>query len=272
MAGSRDATATAFDKRAAAYSSNSWHIRYAERLVELAAPTSGARVLDAATGTGLAAIAAARTTGPVGRVTGVDISSGMLAQARQAATATGLANIDLVRADATSLARFPDGSFDLVLCSAGLLYMPVQAALREWLRLLAPGGLVGFSTMREGFPVAARLFRDHARAYGLTLTDPALPLGTPTRCAQALRDAGFTPTDLVTEAIRFSPGDLSHAWEAHVHGPHHNDVTALTPEQAQAFRHDYTSALVGLLHADPGRVLDSEVIYAFGAKRRGGHC
>lgn len=266
MARSRDTIAAAFDKRAATYNSNSWHIRYAERLVELAAPTPGTRVLDAATGTGLAAIAAARATGPAGRVVGVDISARMLARARQSITAAGLANIALVQADATSLARFPDASFDLVLCSAGLLYMPIQSALREWLRLLAPGGLVGFSTMRQGFPIAARLFREGARPYGLTLTDPTTPLGTAARCAQALRDAGITPADLVAETIRFSPDDLEHAWEAHAHGPHHDAVAALTHEQAQAFRDEYTSALAGLLRADAGHLLNSEVIYAFGRK------
>lgn len=144
--------------------------------------------------------------------------------------------------------------------------MPVQAALREWARLLAPGGRAGFSTMSEGFPVAARLFREHARAYGLTLTDPATPLGTTTRCAQALRDARITPADLVTETIRFSRRDLEHAWQAHAQGTHHDAVAALTPEQAHAFRRDYTSALTGLLGADPDHLLTSEVIYAFGRK------
>ena len=80
------------------------------------------RILDAATGTGLAAIAAARATGPTGRVTGADISPGMLAQARHLITATGPANIDLIQADATSLARFPDASFDLIRLRPEVIY------------------------------------------------------------------------------------------------------------------------------------------------------
>lgn len=259
-----DAIETAFNKRAATYNNNSWHIRYAERLVELAAPAAGTRVLDTATGTGFAAIAAAHATGPTGHVVGVDISAGMLDQARQAITAAGLTNVDLVQADATSLPQFADASFDLVLCSAGLLYMPVQTALREWHRLLAPGGLVGFSTMRKGFPMAARLFREHARRYGLSLIDPAAPLGTASKCVQALRDAGMTPTDPVTETVQFSQADLEHAWEAHAHGPHHDTISTLAAEQAQAFQHDYTSALADLLSAERTRVLNPEVIYAFG--------
>ncbi len=263
-ADSQGSAETVFDGRAATYSNHTWHIRYAERLVELAAPTAGMRILDAATGTGLAAIAAARAVGPTGQVVGVDISAGMLARARQAIDAAGLTTIELVRADATTLPQFGDGSFDLVLCSAGLLYLPVQAALGEWRRLLAPGGQIGFSTMAAGFPVAARIFRDHARRHGLALTDPATALGTRTRCHRALRDAGFTPAKQVGETIRFSSRDLEHAWEAHTRGPHHDAIATLTPEQVEMFQRDYTETLADLLRTDADHLLTSEVIYAFG--------
>lgn len=92
----------------------------------------------------------------------------MLAQASHAVSTAGLTNIDLLKADVTNLPQFPAASFDLILCSAGLLYLPVQQSLREWHRLLTPGGRVAFST----------------------LTDPATPLGTPARCRQALRSPG----------------------------------------------------------------------------------
>ncbi|MEU4689371.1 methyltransferase domain-containing protein [Actinoplanes sp. NPDC023714] len=268
MTGSRDSIAAAFDRRATTYDRNDWHVRYAERLVALAAPDPGMRILDAATGTGLAAIAAARATGPTGHVLGVDISVGMLTRARHAVTASGLTTVDLLEADATALPHLPGGSFDLILCSAGLLYLRVQAALREWHRLLKPGGLVGFSTMREGFPAAAGLFRDLAGRYGLALTDPAAPLGTPARCDRELRDAGFVPAGTVTETIRFSRTDLTDAWRAHTQGPHHDAVAALGPERTEKFRAEYTGALARLLNSDEDRVLDSEVIYAFGRAAR----
>ncbi|KPM55432.1 methyltransferase [Frankia sp. R43] len=261
---SRYRVETLFDTRATTYSNHSWHVRYAERLVELAAPTSEMRILDAATGTGLAAIAAARATGPAGQVVGVDISSGMLTRARDAIVKAKLVNIELIRADAAALPQFEEGSFDLILCSAGLLYMSVNAALREWRRLLAPGGLVGFSTMREGFPLAATLFRSHARRYGLTLTDPSAALGTRRRCHQAFLDAGIIPSNVVEESLRFALGDLEHAWEAHIRGPHHDAVATLTPTQKQAFQRDYTTALTNLLRTEEDNLLASKVIYAFG--------
>jgi hypothetical protein len=92
------------------------------------------------------------------------------------------------------------------------------------------------------------------------------PLGTTTRRARALRDAGITPADLVTETIPFSRHDLEHAWEAHAQGTHHDAMAALTPQQAQAFRRDCTSALARLLRSDADHLLTSEVIYAFGSR------
>ncbi|WP_106539127.1 methyltransferase domain-containing protein [Haloactinopolyspora alba] len=93
--------AAAFDARAGTYARSDWHVRYAERLVELAAPSPGMHVLDAATGTGFAALAAARAVGPTGRVVGVDVAAGMLDHARRAAVAAGLGSLELVRTDAT---------------------------------------------------------------------------------------------------------------------------------------------------------------------------
>ena len=114
--------------------------------------------------------------------------------------------------------------------------MPVRAALREWRRLLKPGGLVGFSTMKAGFPAAARLFREQATSYGLTLTDPVTSLRTPDGCRQELRDAGMVPTDVVEGAVRFSRTELEHAWQAHTLGPHHAAIATLTDDQTATFQ------------------------------------
>ena len=66
---------------------------------------SGKLVLDIATGTGLAAIAAAEVVGSTGRVLGPDFASGMLRQAQQEITDLALTNIEFEEADAEFLAR-----------------------------------------------------------------------------------------------------------------------------------------------------------------------
>lgn len=70
----------------------------------------GSAILDMGCGTGRHAIELAREGF---RVTGVDLSEGMLAQARLAATATGV-KLELVRADATTWRRA--GEFDAAIC------------------------------------------------------------------------------------------------------------------------------------------------------------
>lgn len=78
-------------------------------------------------------------------VTGIDLSSGMLAQAK--ARVHG----DLLQMDMRHIA-FPDCSFDGIWSMASLLHLPkadAPLALREMLRVLNPGGAL-LMTIQEG--------------------------------------------------------------------------------------------------------------------------
>jgi ubiquinone/menaquinone biosynthesis C-methylase UbiE len=255
--------AASFDARAASYGRNDWHRRCAERLVALCPLRTDSCVLDAATGTGFAAIAAARI---VGRVYGVDISAGMLREATAAATAAGLTNVDFIEDDASSLSRFPSGTFDVITCAAGLLYMPVADALREWHRLLKSGGIVAFSTMRAGSPPGGRIFRDCAAEFGVSLTDPSEPLGAPSACRQVLQDAGFEAADIVSETIDFSAQDLSVAWESNFESPAHSEVRRLAEAEQRALQRAYRHALAREERAQPGVLSRAGILYAFGKR------
>jgi ubiquinone/menaquinone biosynthesis C-methylase UbiE len=73
------------------------------------------------------------------RLTGIDLSPGMLAIARQRATEQGRA-VELREADAQAL-PFPDASFDTVVCTLALCGIPDdRAAIAEMRRVLKPGG------------------------------------------------------------------------------------------------------------------------------------
>ncbi|HEV2107801.1 MAG TPA: class I SAM-dependent methyltransferase [Thermomicrobiales bacterium] len=106
------------------------------RLLERTGP--GARVLDAGCGVGRD-MAWLEAHGA--RVIGVDISAGMLAEARTRASGP------LLRLDMRSLA-FADDSFDGVWCVASLLHLPksdVPPTLAEFHRVLVPGGTIVLS-------------------------------------------------------------------------------------------------------------------------------
>ena len=103
-----------YSRRSQTYDEGDWHPRIAHRLVEHAGIRRGQQVLDIATGTGMVAIEAAQLVGPEGRVIGVDISAGMLAEARRKVEALGLTNIEFHLADAEAL-DFPENSCDRIL-------------------------------------------------------------------------------------------------------------------------------------------------------------
>jgi ubiquinone/menaquinone biosynthesis C-methylase UbiE len=262
----KDEIAASFDKRAPSYRDSDWHRDSARRLVDLCRLPPGARVLDAGTGTGFAALHAARQVGGGGHVVGVDISEGMLAEARAAAALAEQTNVEFTRCDATGLAQFPDASFDAITCATALIYIPVSDGLREWHRLLRRGGIIGFSTMHAGFPVAARLFRSCAAEYGLALQDPCEPLGSSAACLEALEDAGFIGAEVVTEEQEFSRRDIAKAWESNLRAPGHAAARQLPAEALAELEQRYFALMAAEVEADPVRLLHSKMLYAVGRR------
>lgn len=111
-----------------------------ERCLALADIRDGERVLDVATGPGVAAFMAAEKAGPDGEVVATDISQKMVDAAAAEAARRGVSNMRCERADAEEL-PYPDGSFDAALCVLGLMYpADPQRAIDEMYRVLRPGG------------------------------------------------------------------------------------------------------------------------------------
>ena len=109
-----------------------------EPLLDAAAVRAGRRVLDVATGPGVAAFRAA-SRGAVA-VTGVDLAPRMLELA-----AAQYPRVDFRQADAESL-PLDDHSFDCVVSNFGLGHFPrPERALSVFVRVLTPGGAVAVS-------------------------------------------------------------------------------------------------------------------------------
>lgn len=126
-------------------------------LEELALPR-GSHILDVGCGTGRHSVELAKRGY---KMTGVDLSAGMLAEAEKAASEAGV-SVELIQCDATKYV--PDRQFDAVICicegAFGLLGAgedPIEHNLTIW-RLfssaLKPGGKLVMTTMN-----ASRMFR-----------------------------------------------------------------------------------------------------------------
>jgi ubiquinone/menaquinone biosynthesis C-methylase UbiE len=112
----------------------------AERLAEALDLVPDERVLDVASGSGNAALAAARRTW--GNVVSSDYVPALLERGRERAAAERLA-IEFVEADAQAL-PFEDASFDVVTSIYGAMFAPDQEkTAAELLRVVKPGGRIG---------------------------------------------------------------------------------------------------------------------------------
>lgn len=119
------------------------------KLVELLDAGPGDRCLDIGCGRGAVTLPLAAAVGPSGSVHGVDVSPGMLEEARRLASQAGLGNVTLDVADAGDLGGL-DATYDLIASSLVLFFLPDPAgALRGWVQRLAPGGRIGLVTFGD---------------------------------------------------------------------------------------------------------------------------
>jgi arsenite methyltransferase len=118
-----------------------------KRLVGDLAIAAGERVLDVGCGTGLLAGHIADLVGPAGRVLGID----PLPLRIEIAQARARANLEFRVGDAYDLGGLPDSGFDVVCLNAVFHWLPEKTGpLREFARLLRPGGRLGISSGLKG--------------------------------------------------------------------------------------------------------------------------
>ncbi len=166
---------------------------------------AGARVLEVGCGFGLETLRLARLAAPGGFVTGCDLSSDFLAEARRRATA---ATIDIAFEQARVEALpYPNQSFGIVWSERLLIYVPdVAQAASETRRVLHAGGCVACiepdistSTLNLGDRSLVRRVMGHE-------ADTNVAHGwLPGQLSGILAKVGFRDIRLATRVVVFSP-------------------------------------------------------------------
>ena len=119
-----------------------------DRLIAVAAPKPGDRVIDVGCGCGATTIDFAARVTPGGEVLGLDISEPMLARARERAPQN--LPIRFERADATVYEPFEPRGADLVASRFGVMFFADPArSFANLRRGLKPGGRLAFACWRE---------------------------------------------------------------------------------------------------------------------------
>jgi len=226
----------------------------------------GMRVLDIASGTGLAAEAALGVVGPAGHLTAADLSAAMVDKAR---TRLGKAkNVSVAVEDGQALS-FSDGSFDAVVCSLGLMFFPDPLrGLVEFRRVLRPGGraAVSVNTAPER-SYNTRINVAIARHAG-SLAEAAarvFSLGDETKLRSLFEAADFRDVEITTEIHRFALPSFD-AYFGPIEqgaGSPGQAFVSLPEEARRAVREEVRRDL-----RDTGGPIEIEVEYRFGSGRR----
>ena len=179
---------------------------FARRLLAAAQLARGERVLDVACGTGVAARLAAEAVGPSGTVAGLDPTAGMLALARSVSPAT----IDWHEAPAEAM-PFPDGAFDVALCSMGLQFFTDKVqGVREMHRILVPGGRAVVSTPGPTpplFEAVGAALTDHLGPDASRFVNVVFSVHDPAETRALFAEAGFEEAEVEVGriALRLPP-------------------------------------------------------------------
>ncbi len=134
------------------------------------------RVLDVACGIGEPGLTIAGEFKSV-EVHGIDLSDNMVEFANKAAKARGLVNYLATTASAEAI-PYDDNSFDAVVCRFGIMFFPLpEKAVREFLRVLKPGGRLAVSAWGEpeDNPWAGRVIMQIRDRLGMPKPKPGEP-------------------------------------------------------------------------------------------------
>jgi ubiquinone/menaquinone biosynthesis C-methylase UbiE len=266
--------ARAFDLVAQEYeeANGAFHNAVGHRLVELAGPQAGDRVLDLGCGRGAVLFAAERAVGHDGYVVGVDLSAEMAHATAAEAARRGLRNV-AVRVDDAEDPGFPAGSFEWVLSSLVMHLLPEpEQALRAAHRLLVPGGTFGMTSFGadrtpgwDGAFAALLPFTAKPDGQARKPAGAALP-ESPEALGALLRTAGFAEVRTVSEpALSEYPGP--EGWWRSVWGGGRRALLETIPEaQRAAARAAAFAALRPLAEAD-GRLIRRTVMHYTLARR-----
>ena len=239
----------------------------ADRLVDYAKITPNQKVLDIATGTGMVAMAAAQRLRGSGRVQAIDLSEKMIHQAQGNLKHAGFDNVDFHVMDAENL-DFKRNYFDVITCSYGLFFMPdMSAALKNWLRVLKPGGKLIFTSFApSAFQPLSDIFMKNLAEYDIIPPTPRwLQLAEEDLCKKILSDNGFEKPQVTQAQLGYHLAKFDNWWEVIQSAGYRGLYEQLAHEHREEFEGKHKSKIEKIM-TDDGLWMDVQTLFSSALK------
>ena len=221
-------------------------------------------LLDVATGTGIAAAALAPAL-PRGKITGIDLSEGMLAQARARAQSLGLDNIDVHCMDMQQI-EFDDGHFDGSNCSFGLFFLPDMLGLLQHITTKVKTGrqVVACSFYQGSFEPNIDLFLERIQRYGVAPPPFSWKkISTEEQLHALYTGAGLSDIKIQRHNIGYALNDAEAWWRVIWYAGFRGLVAQLDEAQLIQFKQEHLAEIAALKTAR-GIPLNVEALFASG--------
>ena len=257
-----------FDTVAAGYDHPSLYFfpETAKRLVDHLQLNSTENLLDVCTGTGVVALTAAEKL-TQGKVTGIDLSSGMLQQASNKAKAKNLNNTEFRQMDLEKM-DFEAGSFDIATISFGLFFLEdMTQGLTNIASTVRPGGKVAITTFTgEAFSPMADIFIKRFESTGRVV--PPLSwrrLATEELIKEQFDGVGITKVDIHHEPLGYQMTDPQMWWDVVWNAGWRSLLNQMTDEEQKEFEKEHLNEIEEVV-GDDGVWFNTEVLIAVGEK------
>ncbi len=255
-----DTVADAYDHPAL-----SWFDKTASIINQAADIQKNQTVLDIACGTGKVTTAlASHQNRPT--VTAVDLSSGMLTQAKKKAEQYQLDNIEFRQMAFEDMA-FGE-QFDVAVCSFGIFFVnEMEEALTQFSRQVKPGGRIILTTFAEGSfsPFTDAFMRLYAES-GFDVPTPGwLRLCSDRHMEQLYADAGLSQPQCNHYDFGYEITSTDQWWDVVWNAGYRGMIETMDKDQQQAFKTRHLAEVAELIENNQN-YLKVDVIVSIGYK------
>lgn len=256
-----------FDTVAEGYDhpSLSWFDQTATAITEVAGIQTDERVLDIACGTGKVTTALAKHQNQP-MVIAVDLSAGMLEQAKRKAAHHQLNNIQFHQMAFEDMA-FAE-HFDVVICSFGIFFVnEMEEALVQFAKQMKPDGRIILTTFAEGsFSPFTDAFMRLYGEFGFDIPTPGwLRLCSDAHMSKLFIDAGLSAPQCQQYDFGYEITHPQQWWDIIWNAGYRGMIETMTEEQQEKFKQQHL-AEVAMLIEQKNNYLNVDVIISIGHK------